>query len=421
MSSELLNNIKKDISLIPFGIKLIVFVIFLRSFGWGFADPFYSIYLYQFKEDYTIVGLLASIVSVSALISIIPLMKLGDKMDETIIVSDGELLYFFVIISYVIAGIFKSIPLLIITLFFSGIAQTFVVVGTEIYIRKYGAPGKTRPFAFYVGLDYFGWFLGMLIAAFTVQYYSFNTMFLFIIPSIIASFFILPRIHVDGLKSLIMGIRQYFHSSKDVFNIFGDFKELNPKVIFFLVLAFFDGVIRMFSYVFIPLFGLSMNMSFKSIALLMAAMYFPFALSFLFTEILEKYKKMNVLAVGLFIGAVSFILLYFVVNRFWIFLLAAAISLSMAIIRPAYNGAITRLTPRRMLGEVTGFNNFIERIGRVLGPILTGIIADIYGLQTTFLLIAVIAFGLGAVSLILRGYDFLISPKEPIFTPDNLT
>ena len=419
MSSTLLNNIKKDISLIPFGIKLIVFVIFLRSFGWGFADPFYSIYLYQFKEDYAVVGLLASVVSLSALLSIIPLMRLADKMDETIIVSDGELLYFFVLISYVVSGIFKSIPLLIITLFFSGIAQTFVVVGTEAYIRKYGAPGKTRPFAYYVALDYLGWFLGMLIAAFTVQYYSFNTMFLFIIPSIIASFFILPRIHVNGLRSLIMGVRRYFHSGKDVIRVFEDFKELNPKVIFFLVVAFFDGVIRMFSYVFIPLFGLSMNMSLKSIALLMAAMYFPFVLSFFFTEILGKFKKMNVLAVGLFIGALSFILLYFAVNRFWIVLLAAAISLSMAIVRPVYNGAITRLTPRRMLGEITGFNNFIERIGRIIGPILTGIIADIYGLQITFLLIAVIAFGLGAISLILRGYDYLISPKEPVFTPET--
>lgn len=418
MPSELLKNIKKDISLIPFGIKLIVFVIFLRTFGWGFADPFYSIYLYQFSEDYTIIGLLTAVMSLSALLTIIPLMRLADKMNETIIVSDGELLYFFVIISYVIAGIFKSIPLLILTLFFAGIAQTFVVVGTETYIRKYGAPGKTEPFAYYVALDYLGWFLGMLIAAFTIQFYSFNTMFLFIIPSIIASFFILPRIHVSGLRSLIMGVRRYFHSGKDMVRVFEDFKELNPKVVFFLILAFFDGVIRMFSYVFIPLFGLSMNMSFQSIALLMAAMYFPFVLSFFFTEILEKYKKMNVLTVGLFIGAISFILLYFAVSRIWIVLLAAAISLSMAIVRPVYNGAITRLTPRHMLGEVTGFNNFIERIGRIIGPILTGVIADIYGIQVTFLLIAVIAFGLGAISIVLRGYDYLISPKEPVFTPE---
>jgi len=410
MFQRALCGFKKDIRSIPLGIKLIVFVIFVRSLGWGFVDPFYSIYLNQFHENYTFVGLFASLVSLTGLIAIIPLMRLADKMKETTVIEDGEALHFFVIMGYVLAGLFKNIPLLLFTLMLHGVAHTFVVVGTEAYIRKHDGKGRAGPFGYYVALDYFGWIIGMLIAAYTVQYYSLNSMFLFILPSIILSFFILPRIHERGIKSLLRGFRRYFHSGKDFLNLYQDCKVLNPKMIFFLMIAFFDGVIRMFSLLFIPLFALSIDLDLRSIALLMTVMYFPFIFSFFFSELSDRLSKMNVIATGLFIGSLSFILLYFIVSKAWVIVLAATISLSMAIVRPAYNGAITRLTPRRMLGEVTGFNNFVERLGRILGPVLIGLVADLYGLSITFLLMAGLAFLLGVMSLVLRGYDYVLSP-----------
>ena len=409
--SKFFSTIREDFRLIPIGVKLVVSVIFLRSLGWGFADPFYSIYLHQFINDYTVVGLFAGLMNLSALITIIPLMRLSEKIKEKTIIQDGELLYFFVLISFVMSGIFKSIPLLIISILFAGIAQTFVVIGTETYIRKYGAPGKTRPFALYIAMDYSGWILGMFIASFTVQHYSLNSMFLFIIPSVIASFFILPRIHEKGLSSIIAGFKRYLHTGKDFINIMKDFKEVNSKMIFFLVLAFFDAVVYMFSYIFIPLLGLSINMSLNSIALLMAAMYFPFILSFFFTELFEKFRMMNLIAIALFVGAASFITLYFVADKYGIVLIASVISLSMAIMRPIYNGALTRLSPRGMFGHITGLNNFVQKIGKILGPVITGLVADVYGLPTTFIIIGIIALGLGIISITLRSYDRLISPK----------
>lgn len=409
MFSKALHIFRKDYLSINLGVKLVVFVIFLRSLGWGFVDPYFSIYLNQFHQHYMMIGLFAALISFSSLITTIPLMRLADRMKEGPIIQDGELLYFFVIIGYIVAGIFKSIPLLVLTLFFNGVAQTLVVVATEAYIRKHNGAGKSGPFGFYVTLDFFGWIVGMLIAVLMVRYYTLNSMFLFVIPGILASFLILPRLHERGIRSLLKGIRRYFYSREDFFGIFADCKELSPKMFFFLILAFFDGVIRMFSFVFIPLFGLSIHLDLSSIALLMAVMYIPFIFSYLFSELSDRLEsRMSVIAIGLFIGAFSFVSLYFIVGKVWLMILAASVSLSLAIIRPVYNGAITRLTPRRMLGEVTGFNNFADRVGRIVGPILTGLIADIYGIEITFLLIAVIAFGLGVLSLVLKGYDYLV-------------
>jgi MFS family permease len=402
MLTRFWNHLVKDYKDIHTGVKFLVLVIFLRSMGWGFADPFFSIYLDQFTHNYALIGLLTSLVAFTALLSIVPLMRLSDVIQETVVIQDGETLYLFVVLSYVFAGLLHSLPLLIFALALNGIAQTFVVVGTEAYIRRNDGQGKSGPFGFYVAMDYFGWILGMLIASFAVAYYSLNMMFLFILPSIFLAFFILPRIHEEGVRSLIDGFRHYFHNRQDFVELFMDFKTINPKIFFFLVLAFFDGVIRMFAYVFIPLFAVSLHLGLKSIAILSVVMYTPFIFSYFFSELSDVVNKMKVIAFGLFIGALSFILLHFVVSQWWVIGLSAAVSLSMAIIRPAYNGVITRLTPHGKMGEITGIYNFVDRVGRIVGPILTGLIADHFGLQTTFLVMAFVALLLGFLSLGLR-------------------
>jgi MFS family permease len=359
------DHLVKDYKDIPLGVKLLVLVIALRALGWGFADPFFSLYLNQFTPDFALIGTLSSIMAFTALITIIPLMRITDKIQERVLIQDGEVLYLLVVFGYVLSGYFLSLPLLIFTLAVNGVAQTFVVVGTEAYIRKADGCEKSGPFGFYVAMDYLGWIIGMLIAAFTVAYYGLNTMFLFILPSIFLSFLILPRIHEEGLKSFVTGIRSYFHTRQDFMDLFSDFKALNPKTAFFLVLAFFDGVIRMFAYIFIPLFAVSLKLDLKAIAILSVVMYLPFIFSYFFSELSDTFNKMRIIAIGLFIGSLSFVLLHFVVSQWWVIFFAALISLSMAIIRPAYNGALTRLTPRSKLGEITSIYNFVDRkIGR---------------------------------------------------------
>ncbi|MBI5421956.1 MFS transporter, partial [Candidatus Peregrinibacteria bacterium] len=384
---------------------LLVLIVFLRALGWGFADPFFSLYLNQFTQDYALIGLLSSLVAFTALLTIIPLMRLTDKIQEGVLIRDGQVLYLFVLFSYVLGGLFLNFPLLIFGLALNGIAQTLIVVGVEAYIRKHDGGGKSGPFGFYTAMDYLGWVLGMLAAAFLVHLYSLNSMFLFILPSIFLSFLILPQIHEHGLRSILTGFKRYFHKRQDFVDLLTDFRDLNPKMVFLLTLAFFDGALRMFAYVFIPLFAVSLQLDLKAIALLMVVMNAPYIFSYFFSEISDVVNKMKVIAFGLFIGFLAFLMLYTLVNQWWVLGLSALTSLSIAVIRPAYNGLITKFTPRGKTGEVTGIYNFVDRIGRIVGPILTGVIADAYGLNITFLLIALISLGLGFISIALRGYD----------------
>ena len=409
---QFLKKISADTKALPKGVKLIVFVLFLRAFSWGFVDPFFSIFVDDFSESYAGVGGLVSILSLTSLLATVPLMRLADKMKDTVIMRDAEVIYIFSILFYLLSAFTGKLPFLVLAFILNGIGLPFMIVGAETYIRKHvKVAGQTKSFAFYTAVDYLGWILGMLIGAFTVQYYGLKFMFLFILPSAIAGLFVLRHIRERGLKSMLWGFRKYFHSGHDFGIIYEDLKKLDKKTFFFLVISFFDGVIVMFSYIFIPLFALSINMDLKSIALLMAVMYMPFIFSFFVSELTDRLKRMDVIAIGLIIGGVAFVLLSFLVGSLWIAILATLKSVSLAILRPAYNGMLTQLTPRRNLGEVTGFNNIAMRLGFVVGPVLTGLIADRYSIQVAFFAIAIFAFVLAATALSFKGFEKLKTEK----------
>lgn len=412
MFSKLYSAFLRDERAIPIGIKLVVMVLFFRALGWGFADPLFAIYLNQFQSNYTLVGAFVSFMQLASFLMVFPLIRLMDRVKEGVLIRDGEVVYFFAIVSYILAGVFQNLPLLFVALLLNGIGQPLIVVGAESYIRKHDRGGRATPFGFYVAMDYLGWIIGMVLGAYGIRYYGLNWMFVFIIPSILLSFFILPRLRERGITSFFLGLKRYFHRKEDFLTVARDFKNLNPKMLFFLALAFFDGVIRMFSLVFIPLFGLYMNLSLTSISLLMAVMYFPFIFSFFFSELEDRLPRMNLIAVGLFMGALSYALLFLIIHQTWVLLLIILTSFSIAIIRPAYNSAITQLTPRPILGEVTGLNNLFEKLGRFLGPVLTGVVADVYGIKMAFLLVASLALFLGILSLCLRGYNVLVGATE---------
>ena len=402
-------KIAADTKAFPVGVKLIVFVLFLRSFGWGFVDPFFSIFVNDFSDNYAGVGSLISLMNLASLIAIIPLVRLASKMKDTVIMRDGEVLYVFAIAFYLMAAFTGWLSFLVMAFIFNGIAFPFMIVGAETYIRKYTGPlTQTKSFAFYTAIHYLGWILGMLISAFTVQFYGLKLMFLFIFPSSIAGFWILKHIRERvGLKSMLWGFKKYLHNGEDFKVIVDSVRNIDKRTAFCLMLSFFDGVIIMFSFIFIPLFALSINLDLRSIALLMAAMYMPFIFSFFISELTDRLKRMDVIAMGLFIGGLSFVLMSFIVDELWIAVLATMKSVSLAIIRPTYNAELTRLTPRKMLGEMTGLNNIAMRLGFIVGPILSGYLADRYSLQVAFFAIAVFAFTLAAITISFRGYDVI--------------
>ena len=402
----------QDTRLIPTGVKLVVLVLFLRSLGWGFIDPFFSTFVQGFAPNYSGVGGLISIMNFMSLLALIPLVRLADKVKDTTIMRDGELLYFGAILFYVLAGFTHQIVFLIFAFLLNGLAYPFVVVGAETYIRK-ETKGRRESvsFSFYTAMHYLGWITGMLIAAYTVQFYGLNWMFLFVLPSVLMGLIILKRIKENGLRTIFLGFKRYLHRRQDFLDVWHDLKSMQKRTYFLLFLAFFDGILVMFAFIFVPLLAFSLGFSFKEVALLMAVGYIPFVFSFFISEASERFSRMSLIAFGLFLGALSFVFLALLNGHVWILILVMTNSLSLAIMRPSYNGILTHITPRRLLGEMTSLSNLAMRLGYVVGPIFIGYFADRFGLEYAFYVLAIFALILAASTLLFRSYEVLV-PRE---------
>lgn len=133
---NLLHSIKADFRAIPFSVKWVVLMFSLWMFGWGFADPLFSLYLKAIIPDYAIIGILASIPNLMAMLLAIPLGELEDHFDPNVFLKYGLLSYVFLGLMYLVAGVYRLIPLLLFALFFNGIISAMVMLSARTYVKQ---------------------------------------------------------------------------------------------------------------------------------------------------------------------------------------------------------------------------------------------------------------------------------------------
>jgi len=387
---------------LPVGIKLICLVLFARFVGWGFIDPYLSLFVMDFGVGYTGVGVFFSLMYLVAIITVVPLLRLADRVKDARLMEDGEIIYLVVVLLFVLAGLFKSIPLLLGAFLLAGPGNSLIIVGGESYIRRHDSHSKKSTlFSFYTAIGYAGWILGILLGAFTFPYYGMNGMFLALLPGVLLGIWILPHIRERGVSGLVGGLLRYFHRGSDLKDLVASLKDLNPRSAFFLLITFFDGLITVFGFVFIPLFAVSVDLSLKQVALLMGLMHVPLIFSVVFTRLSAIFHRMTVMSLGLSLAGLSFAILFFVQTPGWIIFLMMLKSIAVGFMRPAYNSLLSGITPHRMLGQISGLSYLALTLGFAVGPFFSGLVSDAYGIRFCFLILAVLAGVLSLLCLIL--------------------
>ena len=107
-------------------------------------------------------------------------------------------------------------------------------------------------------------------------------------------------------------------------------------------------------------------------------------------RIADKIGKKLMLFIGLMIIGISLILFSLSHNLILVFAMALLISVGWAISLPALDGMIIDLTYRQKKGEATGIWDFFMDVGFVIGPIVGGLIAELFGVRNVFLLMGVL-------------------------------
>ena len=138
----------------------------------------------------------------------------------------------------------------------------------------------------------------------------------------------------------------------------------------------------------LPLFLYSLSFSISEIGVLAAIYPTVWGLGQLFTGALgDKYSKKILLVLGMGIQAIGIFIIAYNSSYAAIFLAAVLLGIGTALVYPIFLAAIADYTHPEQRAECIGVYRLWRDLGYAIGALSSGIIADIYGLQTAFIVI----------------------------------
>jgi len=138
----------------------------------------------------------------------------------------------------------------------------------------------------------------------------------------------------------------------------------------------------------LPILLYSLSFSIAEIGILAAVYPTIWGLGQLFTGALgDKYSKKLLLVLGMLIQAIGIFMIAYSTGYQTIFIAAVLLGIGTALVYPVFLAAIADYTHPEQRAECIGVYRLWRDLGYAIGALSSGIIADIYGLQTAFIVI----------------------------------
>jgi MFS family permease len=171
----------------------------------------------------------------------------------------------------------------------------------------------------------------------------------------------------------------------------------------------------------LPLLLLSKNFSVSQIGLLTAIYPTVWGVSQLFTgKLSDIYSKKMLLFWGMLLQSFGIILLVFATTKVHFILIGISLGVGTALVYPTFINAISDFTHPTQRAESLGTFRFWRDMGYAIGAIITGIIADSFGLNISIISIGLLT-GLSAVVILFRVRDLKKKPKDKLkIYPKNI-
>lgn len=140
-----------------------------------------------------------------------------------------------------------------------------------------------------------------------------------------------------------------------------------------------------------PIILMSYQFDTKTIGILTATYPTVWGIGQLFTgRMSDKYSKKQMLFWGMFIQGIAIMALPFFHNFAVIFVLSSILGFGTALVYPTFLSAIAQTTSPQQRAESIGVFRLWRDLGYAIGAVISGIIADIFGIEISILLIGVI-------------------------------
>jgi len=141
----------------------------------------------------------------------------------------------------------------------------------------------------------------------------------------------------------------------------------------------------------LPILLLSLNYNSKDIGIIAAIYPAVWGIGQLFTgKMADIYSKKGMLFWGMILQGLAILLIPFFTNFYQLAIIASILGFGTALVYPTFLSAIAYATHPRQRAESIGVFRLWRDLGYAIGAIVSGIIADLFGVQYAILTIGVI-------------------------------
>lgn len=394
-------NIVSLIKKVPRPIKLMAGVMFFFELGFGFIDPWWSIYIDKITANYFVTGMVIALFSITGLLVALPLGQVIDHFSHKHIIRASLLMYLVVTGLYFVAGHTGSISLLVVAVLINGISSIIIYETSQAYVDSHYQGDKSFNYSLVVSLDALGYLVGTLAVLAVVTWWPLYYGYL------VVALFILFTLLIEGrLPTSSQPTTNYANLLREIFSknmLRRAVKALPHYPLFFyvqIVCIFFILFISFGFQIFLPLFGVEQRLSLIEVGLVAVFFQVPIFLSAYYAILIEKIAKQYIVLVFFTLTALLMIIFYawhsFVAFYLVSFFLSSALTILNITVRPV----LFSLSPSHLEGEAAAITKGAEKLATIVAPLMVGWLAATSGINISYLMFSVLAAAVGIIAFL---------------------
>jgi len=353
---------------------------------------FLPIFAEKLFDDLIIVGLLIAIPSAISMFLDIPAGGLSDRIGRKKLLLTG--LMVMAILGLLLPSVDSLIKFMVFMLFF-GFANLSIAVPIRAYVMDIAPQGKTSEyFGIFEASHQIGFAVGPVAAGYFISTelnlsLSNTGIFYFLTCIAAALVLLIVKETVIKNKSTFVNIKEAITKDRVFIKSLLDYKDLHYAGVAILmstfIIVFVDGI----AWTFEPLYT-TLGLSTETVGLILAMFVVPFILFEIPAGIIaDKFGKIRVFIAGLVFAGIFLIIFGSTRDPTLMLLSAFLLTTGIAFARPAMDGFLTDISSKKERGGIVGVWNVAEDSAYVVSPIVGGVIAEVFGIGVTFMVVGV--------------------------------
>lgn len=363
--------------------RVLLLSVFMAMVGLGIISPIMPNYASDLGASGLYIGLIYSSFSLSRAILQTPVGRLADTYSKKKIIVTGLIMYATVSVIYTYV---TSPEMLIIVRVLHGVGSSMMMPVAMAYGINLTPKGQEGKYMGYLNTALFtGYGTGPFIGGYIYENYStrmvFNTMSVLVVISLI-----LTMLFVPDETSLGMSKRRTLVPIREILAN----RTLSSLLVYRAVNALGRGTILTF----LPLFAVQiLGLSSTYIGVILSVGIFLNALLQTPMGILaDRFNRRILLISGGLIASVGYLYMVHTGTIAEIFVARIIVSIGGALSIPAVTAIIAEEGREYGSGSTVGVFNTAMSIGQIVGPVMSGVLLDLYGMGSVFYFSGLISF-----------------------------